>query len=724
MSRQTAIRAESQLYNFELNPVPVSFFECTFPSQTPLGLQIIPRHLKYRVSGSRTEVTCCTVISSTRPEILPGDILVHVNGAHLLATRSDNLDEFFAESMRIIREAQDPRTILFSRPSGSSPSYITGLSTALILNLTAEEETVIAPLLSSNGKISKMKELDTPQYETRYPLLEAPSMEAFTRTVTEKPAAPKVEYRNEEDEIEKKVEAQLRAITTAMEEAKIKKAEEASRTTQQQEFERVARLEQMRKDAEEEARSNFERIRAEEQRIIEEARKAAADLKMAEDAARAKRVAETVQRRVEQEALRIAEEQEVTMRVEQELARLNEIKNREDFEARAARVTEEAKRRVAEEMEKIVKREQIQRAAEEELAARIKAEAIKKKADDAKYAADELARQNEEKEAMDTANKMKVEEMKMLLVERRQAAELEVRSMQDVDHQKYMQQQELLHILELDEGKRLVKEAERLAEANQKAEELKAREKRVQEAVQKRIAEEKKKVLDSIESARIEDEAHALAASKKRALLASADISINPATESAEDHKSGQETINGDIVMEQWLQKEVQRRVSEGVKKHVDAAAEDVAVVNGHGMVGYPDMSGPPATFFDTTFPDTRNIGLTFIAHTILFSAPTGVVQSIYCCMISDSAFTADVQQADIAVSVNGMPLTSLGLTGLTAELNLQDAMMKMRSVTTQKTIRFFRASRPISEDGATSSLNLDDATVLMQHGGHMGEMD
>ena len=176
--------------------------------------------------------------------------------------------------------------------------------------------------------------------------------------------------------------------------------------------------------------------------------------------------------------------------------------------------------------------------------------------------------------------------------------------------------------------------------------------------------------------------------------------------------------------MEQWLQKEVQRRVSEGVKKHVDAVAEDVVVANGSGMAGYPDMPGPPATFFDTTFPDTRNIGLTFIGHTILFSTPSGVVQSIFCCMISDSAFTSDVQQADIAVSINGIPLTSMGLPGVTAESNLQEAMSKMRSVSSQKTIRFFRASRPISEDGATSSLNLDDATVLLQHGGHIGETD
>ena len=212
------------------------------------------------------------MISSMRPEILPGDILVNVNGAHLLTTKSDNLDEFFAESMRIIREAEDPRTILFSRPSGSTHNYITGLSTSLILNLNAEEETLIAPLSSSNGKTSGKKESVIPHTEHRYPSSEAYSMDTFSRSIIEKPAPPKVEYRNEEDEIEKKVEAQLRAITTAIEEAKAKKAEEAIQATQMQEFDRVARLEQMRKDAEEEARSNFERMRADEQRKIEEAR--------------------------------------------------------------------------------------------------------------------------------------------------------------------------------------------------------------------------------------------------------------------------------------------------------------------------------------------------------------------------------------------------------------------------------------------------------------------
>lgn len=724
MSRQTAIRAESQLYNFELNPVPVSFFECIFPSQTPLGLQIIPRHLKYRVAGSRTEVTCCTVITSTRPEILPGDILVNINSVHLVTTKSDNLDEFFADSMQAIREAEDPRTILFSRPSGSTHNYITGLSTSLILNLNAEEETLIAPLSSSNGKTSNIKESDTLQHERGYPIVDASSKATISRPIIETPVAPKVVYRNEEDEIEKKVEEQLRAITTAIEEAKTKKAAEAVRAIEAQELDRVVRLEQMRKEAEDEARSNFERMKADEMRKIEEAKKAAHDLKVMEDTARAKRVAETVQRRVEQESQRIAEEQEVMITVERELARLCEIKNREDFEARSARVAEEAKKRVQEEMEKMSRREEMQRAADEELSVRIQAEATKKLDDDAKFAAEELARQYQEREAINTANETKVEEMKMLMVERRLAAELEVKSMQDADHQKYMQQQEMLHILELDEGRKLVKEAERLAEANQKAEELKAREKRVQEAVQKRIAEEKKKVLDSIEKARLEDEALAIEAAKKRAEIASLQTPTIHAAGTVNKQASEPETIHGDLVMEQWLQKEVQRRVSEGVQKHIEAGAEETITANGNGTLGYPEMSGPPATFFDTTFPDTRNIGLSYIPHTILFSTSSGTVQSIFCCMISDSAFTSDVQQADIAVSINGIPLTSMGLSNGTPESNMQDAMSKISGIAAQKTIRFFRASRPISEDGATSSLSLDDATVLMHHGGHIDEMN
>ena len=703
-------------HNFDVHPVPVSFFQCTFAPHTPLGLNIVPRPLSYETTLGRKNVSCCTVVSSSRREILPGDILVKVSEVNLVGMPTNDLNEFFADTMRKLSNTLSSRTVLFLRPAGSTVGYVTGLSSALVVRLIAEEESTFADFFAPPSQDRIILE----QYSPIMQQSPGPTTVSITKPpplFSLPPPLPKIVYRTEEEEIEKKVEEKLAAVAANAQAIKTRRLEEEAKARADREFERIARYEAVKKIAEEDARNAYEQTRAHELMVIENARKAIEAEKRAEEAARAKRVAESVQRRVDEESRRIAEEQEVLLVVELELCRLAEIKAKADDDARIIRVAEESKKRIQQELEKIAKREDEQRIAAEQELARAQVEAAKKLEDDAKYAAEEEVRQKEAAEAFNAANEIRREELKVQLNERRKAAESEVGQIQDADHLKMIKEQELQHIMELDQGRYLVKEAERLTEVNQKVEEDRAREKRVNDEVKRRIQDEKKRVLDLIEKKSAQDDELASASSG----------AYNGSMHSLAQQVSGGGKMKSDAAMEQWLQSEVQKRVAEEVKRRVEAVTGRPAAAAAPAPriptlppaalrthISSPEAA--PASLFETTFPDKHPMGLTLVPHTISFTDPDGHSKSIYCCMVEKSSLTSDIEMGDVAISINGMPMMTLSDPMITAETNLNAALQTLSQIKAHRTIRFFRADRNISVDLATSAVSFRAAAMMIQN--------
>lgn len=697
-------------HNFDVHPVPVSFFKCTFPPHTPLGLNIVPRPLSYETTLGRKNVSCCTVVTSSRREIVPGDILVKVSEVNLVGMPTSNLDEFFTDTMRKLSNTLSSRTVLFLRPAGSTAGYITGLSKELVVRLNAEEESIFADFFAPPS-------LERIILEPYSPIMQqspGPTTVSITKPpplFSLPPPLPKMVYRTEEEEIEKKVEERLAAVAANAQAIKTRRLEEEGKARADREFERVARYEAVKKIAEEDARNAYEQTRAHELMVIENARKAVEAEKRAEENARAKRVAESVQRRVDEESRRIAEEQEVLLVVELELCRLAEIKSKADDDARIIRVAEESKKRIQQELEKIAKREDEQRIAAEQELVNAQLEAARKLEDDAKYAAEEAVRQKEAAEAFNAANEIRREELKAQLQERRKAAESEVGQIQDADYLKKIKEQELQHIMELDQGRYLVKEAERLTEVNQKVEEDKAREKRVNDEVKRRIQDEKKRVLDLIEKKVAQDDE----------LASASGGAYNGNMSSLAQHVSGGGKMQSDAAMEQWLQSEVQKRVAAEVKRRVEAVTGRPAAAPAPKPLPAPvqprvSSEAAPATLFETTFPDKHPMGLTLVPHTINFTDPDGHSKSIYCCMVEKSSLTSDIEMGDVAISINGMPMMTISDPMITAETNLNAALQTLSQIKSHRTIRFFRADRDISHDLSSSAVSFRAAAMMIQN--------
>jgi hypothetical protein len=684
--------------NFDLYPVPVSFFTCTFMGKLPLGMQLIPRHVKYETeSGTgRNTVSCISVSESTRPEISKGDIVVRVNQTPLISNlprdlNSTKLDEFFAECMTALAPTEGPRTIVFLRPMESTAVYITGMSKNLVLHLDAEAESNMSDFVMCPTEMTPPQEFRAPTMphtsiptSTSYPTtMPVPVYMPVNKTVVEAPRlvaeTPQVKavYRSEEEEIEKKVEDEMRAIATALRVAKLKKDEEEARLKAQQEAERIAHLEFIRKETEDEARRVHELARAQEMMRIEGERRAAEAIRQAEEAARQKRVDDAVRRRVEEESRRLAEEQEVASLVEQELNRINEIKMKADHEARVERIAEEAKKRIQAEMERVVQIEEMQRIAVEEEAKRLE-EAAQKRIDDmARYAENEALRL---KRAAEFASQ--IHDSRTAVVN------------EEID------------------------ESEMSEEAILKLAEKKARERRVAEEVNKRIVAEKERLLHQIEQQAGDDEIRASSAKKFDYAHVPATASVGE--DSHEKGMSAEEKIRNDAVMESWLQAEVKKRVAEEVRKRIDSVKEHSyeakASPTHYNSRAEPEQSKSDAFLFDTVFPDRQPMGLVLIPHTVLFTNPEGEVKSICCCMVSSSAFTADIEQGDIAVSINSIPLMGLATAKVSAGSNFSQAMRTVHNTTVSRTVRFFRAERPVSEDGSTSSLSYGETIVMMQN--------
>jgi hypothetical protein len=692
-----AVRADGR--NFDLYPVPVTFFTCTFTGKLPLGMQLIPRHVKYETESGpgRNSVSCISVSDSTRPEINRGDIVVRVNQTPLISNlprdlNSTNLDEFFAECMTALAPTEGPRTLVFLRPMESTAVYITGMSKNLVLHLDAEAESNMSDFVMGPPQMTPPQEFRAPamqqtsiptttSYPTTMPVpVYMPATKLAvesTRLAAEPPQVKKV-YRSEEEEIEKKVQDEMRAIATALRVAKLKKDEEESRLKAQQEAERIAHLEFIRKETEDEERRVHELARAQEMMRIEGERRAAEAIRQAEEDARQKRVDEAVRRRVEEESQRLAEEQEVASLVEQELNRINEIKMKADHEARVERIAEEAKKRIQAEMERVVQMEEMQRIAVEEEAKRLE-EAAQKRIDDmARYAENEAMR-------LERAAKFASQ-----LHENKTAVVTE----------------------EIDES-------EMSEEAILKVAEKKARERRVAEEVNKRIVAEKERLLHQIEQQAADDENRASSAKKFDFAPATASVGEG----SQEKGMSAEEKIRSDAVMESWLQTEVKKRVAEEVRRRIDSVKEHSyeakASPTPYNSRAEPEQSYSKksnAFLFDTLFPDRQPMGLVLMPHTVLFTNPEGEVKSICCCMVGSSAFTADIEQGDIAVSINHIPLMALATAKVSAASNFSQAMRTVQNTTISRTVRFFRAERPVSEDGSTSSLSYSEAFEMMQN--------
>lgn len=282
-------------HNYETNPVGVSFFQCIFSDHQSLGLNIVPRLLNYEASRIRKTVNCCIVISSTVSDIMPGDIIVKINDSLLIGLhQSRQLNDFFDESMKTIRDAQNPRCVLFLRPAGSSEYYVTGLSTQLVVSLHPEEERLLSGYVPKPSPTPTSKEVITP--------LNLP-------------------YLSEEDEIKRKVEEHMRHFADIKYQAEVKKTNDEK-----------------------------QRAHAEELRVLELIRTEKAEAsRMAEAAiaveqeARVKRIAEAVRARVQEAQCRM------------ELSLINETKKKEEEEdeARTERIAALAKARIDEEVAQI-----------------------------------------------------------------------------------------------------------------------------------------------------------------------------------------------------------------------------------------------------------------------------------------------------------------------------------------------------------------------------------
>lgn len=685
-----AARADGR--NFDLYPVPVSFYTCTFMGKLPLGMVLVPRHVKYETeSGTgRNTVSCIYVSESTRPEITRGDFVVRVNQTPLISNHprdlnSTNLDEFFAECMTALAPTEGPRTIVFLRPMESTPSYITGLSKNLVLYLDAAAEANMEDFIMSPMQMMPPQEYRAPAIQQTSYATTAPVYMPVNRVVAEptrvESEVPKVKvvYRSEEEEIEKKVEDEMRAIATSLRLAKLKKDEDEARSKAQLEAERKEYLEFIRKEAEDEARRVHELARAQEMMRIEGERRAAEAIREAEESARQKRVEETVRRRVEEESRRLAEEQEVLSLVEEELNRINEIKIKADHEARVERIAEEAKKRIQAEMERVVQMEEMHRIALEEETKRLEDAAQKRLDDMARYAENEAMR-------------------------------LERAANNTTQHHDY---NAAVITEEIDEN-------DASEEAMLKVAEKKARERRVAEEVNRRIVAEKERLLLEIERQAAEDDQRASSVKKF-------DYAHVPAPavgeSSLEKGMSAEEKVRSDAVMESWLQTEVKKRVAEEVRKRIESVKEHSyeakASPTQYKAAAEPDQfhsNKSSAFLFDTTFPDRQTMGLVLIPHTVLFTNPEGDVKSICCCMVSSSAFTADIEQGDIALSINHLPLMSMASAKVSVGSNFSAAMKVIHQTTISRSVRFFRAERPVSEDGSTSSLSYSEATMMIQN--------
>lgn len=683
--------------NFDLYPVPVSFFTCTFMGKLPLGMQLIPRHVKYETeSGTgRNTVSCISVSESTRPEINRGDIVVRVNTTPLISNlprdlNSSNLDEFFNECMTALAPTDGPRTIVFLRPMDSTPTYITGVSKNLVLHLDSAAEANMTDFIMGAPEMMPTQEFRAPVVQrTPFPTIAPAIVPVYMplnqlvgeapRHVAEMPQMKAV-YRSEEEEIEKKVEEEMRAISTSLRLAKLKKDEDEARIRAQQEAERIHHLETIRQEAEDEAIRVHELAKAQEMMRIEGERRAAEAIRQAEENARQKRVEETVRRRVEEESQRLAEEQEVLSLVEEELNRINEIKIKADHEARVERIAEEAKKRIQAEIDRVVHMEEMNRVAMEEEAKRLEEVAQRRLDDMARYAENEALR-------------------------------LERAANNAAQHREY-------NTAALTEE---IDESQMSEEALLKVAEKKARERRVAEEVNKRIVAEKERLLHQIEQQAIDDDHRA--ASVKQLDHAHAPALASPAEGNHEKGMSAEEKIRSDAVMESWLQAEVKKRVAEEVRKRIESVKEHSyeakASPTHYKPYAEPEQSyssRSTASLFDTLFPDNQPMGLLLIPHTVLFTNPEGDVKSVCCCMVSSSALTTDIEQGDIAVSINSLPLMALASSRVSVDSNFDAAKRIIHSTSISRTVRFFRAERPVSEDGSTSSVSYGEAIVMMKN--------
>lgn len=115
-------------------------YEVTFPTQQSLGINLKVHGISYSAGSGGRILGCCIVVETINTKIasiiLPGDILLKVNGASLLGSPKEGFD--FDKVTQLISTAPSPRTIKILRPAGISPNFC--ISPAEIFLLHAEDK--------------------------------------------------------------------------------------------------------------------------------------------------------------------------------------------------------------------------------------------------------------------------------------------------------------------------------------------------------------------------------------------------------------------------------------------------------------------------------------------------------------------------------------------------------------------------------------------------------
>ena len=280
------------------------FFNHVFPGAYPMGLNIAPQQLRCFLSSGECVAIGCSVVtdSSFSSKILPGDIIVKINGINITEIIEDG-DEvsigYFDRAIRIISTAKVSRNLDFLRPTGSNNGLPAGLNLHLTISLTDDDQSFLFDSYSPlHDSVEGKSEHDTKIFKNDGEATSSTIHARFRHSSTSSLGNPESHFLNSESSISEEEEISRRVAA----EKKIYVLEEEYRT-EQEEIRKVSEAKMIKQVAvdlqkfikNQNMSCELEADRKEKERLLEE------ELKSVENALQAKIASNNVQYLLEEE---------------------------------------------------------------------------------------------------------------------------------------------------------------------------------------------------------------------------------------------------------------------------------------------------------------------------------------------------------------------------------------------------------------------------------------